>query len=151
MNKQDTAERGTQRDSMLQEVLSKLHASKSLGQTIDPPWAHPFPARMTISMAEYLIESTTSPGGLVLDPMAGSGTTLVAAQKKGRHSVGVERDPLAFLIARSVTQSFDSSCLDSLRIRIAERASEIIRKIRLPELRKKLSQKDQKFLQYWFP
>lgn len=102
-------------------------------------------------MAEYLIESTTSPGGMVLDPMAGSGTTLVAAQKKGRHSVGVERDPLAFLIARSVTQSFDSSCLDSLRIRIAERASEIIRKIRLPELRKKLSQKDQKFLQYWFP
>jgi site-specific DNA-methyltransferase (adenine-specific) len=32
-------------------------------------------------------------GGVVLDPFAGSGTTLVAALKSGRNAVGVEMVP----------------------------------------------------------
>ena len=32
------------------------------------------------------------PGGVVLDPFAGTGTTLQAATNKGFHSIGIEAD-----------------------------------------------------------
>lgn len=40
------------------------------------------------------------PGGLVLDPFAGSGTTGVAALMTGRRFIGVEREPQYYDIAR---------------------------------------------------
>jgi 16S rRNA G966 N2-methylase RsmD len=42
--------------------------------------------------AEYCIERMSSPGGLVVDPMCGSGTTLAAALRLGRRALGVEID-----------------------------------------------------------
>jgi SAM-dependent methyltransferase len=36
----------------------------------------------------------------ILDPMSGSGTTVVAARLRGHHAVGYDTDPLAILIAR---------------------------------------------------
>ena len=39
---------------------------------------------------QALIELTTTPGQFVLDPFAGSGSTLVAARNAGRHFLGFE-------------------------------------------------------------
>ena len=36
---------------------------------------------------------TSEPGDVVLDPYAGSGTTLLAARQLGRHWVGIELNP----------------------------------------------------------
>jgi site-specific DNA-methyltransferase (adenine-specific) len=41
----------------------------------------------------YLCRLVTPPGGIVLDPFAGSGSTLIAAYREGFHSIGIERDP----------------------------------------------------------
>ena len=48
------------------------------------------PATFPDALAMDLILAFSKPGDLVLDPMAGSGTTLVAAAKAGRRWMGVE-------------------------------------------------------------
>jgi len=42
--------------------------------------------------AYYYIKNLTEPGELVVDPFAGSGTTLIAASKLGRQAIGFEID-----------------------------------------------------------
>ena len=46
-----------------------------------------------LALMEWLVTLVTPPGGTVLDPFAGSGTTLQAARDKGFHAIGVESDP----------------------------------------------------------
>ncbi len=48
------------------------------------------PAIMPMSIASRCVSIATKPESVVLDPFAGSGTTLLAAQKLGRKRVGVE-------------------------------------------------------------
>ena len=46
-----------------------------------------------IQLLLRIILSSTNPGDAVLDPFAGSGTTLVVAEQLGRKSIGIELDP----------------------------------------------------------
>ena len=46
-----------------------------------------------------LLADFTNPGETILDPFMGSGTTLVACQRMGRHGIGIELDPDYFDIA----------------------------------------------------
>ena len=41
---------------------------------------------------KYLIKLVTPPGGVVFDPFAGSGTTLVGAEEMGFGYVGIEKE-----------------------------------------------------------
>ncbi len=50
-------------------------------------------------MMAYLCRLVTPPGGLVLDPFMGSGTTGKAAMGEGFRFVGIERDPAYLAIA----------------------------------------------------
>ncbi len=60
---------------------------------------HPFPAKFPPQLPEFLIEQLSEPDDVVLDPMLGSGTTLVEAVRLGRRAVGCDIDPLARMIA----------------------------------------------------
>ena len=51
------------------------------------------PAVMPASLARRCIRITSRPGDTVLDPYAGSGTTLLAAQQLGRNWAGIEIKP----------------------------------------------------------
>ena len=59
------------------------------------------PTQKPVRLMQALIELTTRPGQLVLDPFAGSGSTLVAAQALGRDFIGIEADPEFAAICRS--------------------------------------------------
>jgi site-specific DNA-methyltransferase (adenine-specific) len=48
------------------------------------------PTQKPIKLLEQLIEIFTDPGDVVIDPVAGSGSTLVAAENKGRKAYGFE-------------------------------------------------------------
>ena len=66
---------------------------------------HDHPAIMPYRLAADLIRSYCPPEGLVLDPMAGSGTTLREAVNLGRRAVGVEINPdYCRLIERRMAQ-----------------------------------------------
>jgi DNA modification methylase len=48
------------------------------------------PTVKPIALMKYLIKLVMPPNGIVLDPFAGSGTTLVAAKKLGFNYIGFE-------------------------------------------------------------
>jgi site-specific DNA-methyltransferase (adenine-specific) len=48
------------------------------------------PCQMPEAVLERIIKVSSNPGGLVLDPFAGSGTTLAVARKLGRRWLGIE-------------------------------------------------------------
>jgi hypothetical protein len=51
--------------------------------------------------AEYYISHLTKPGDTVLDPFAGTGTTLIVAHRLGRDAIGIEIDAETVKIARN--------------------------------------------------
>jgi DNA modification methylase len=63
------------------------------------------PAKFPETLAQEFIEFFTKQGQVVLDPMAGTGSTLVGALRAGRHSYGVELNPAYADIARQVVQA----------------------------------------------
>jgi DNA modification methylase len=63
------------------------------------------PAKFPETLAQSFIEFFTKRGQVVLDPMAGTGSTLVGALRAGRHSYGVELNPAYAEIARQVVQA----------------------------------------------
>lgn len=57
------------------------------------PRANTHPTVKPIELMRWLIRLITPPGGVVLDPFSGSGTTACAAVLEGFVPVGIERDP----------------------------------------------------------
>jgi site-specific DNA-methyltransferase (adenine-specific) len=48
------------------------------------------PCQMPLAVMDRIIKVSSNPGDLVLDPFAGSGTTLAAARSLGRETIGIE-------------------------------------------------------------
>lgn len=63
------------------------------------------PTQKPVAILEPLIEYSCPPGELVLDPMCGAGSVLVAAKRLGRQAVGIEtREECAETAARRLAQ-----------------------------------------------
>lgn len=112
---------------------------------------HPFPARMAPSIVLSRLPQATRRPLTVLDPMAGSGTTLVTARSQGHTAIGCDTDPLAVLISRVW-------CGDVNAKRCARSASEVVMAARewyqdIPEASAYPSGADDEtraFIKYWF-
>jgi DNA methylase len=67
------------------------------------------PAPMPVEVARRAIRLSTWPGEVVLDPFAGSGTTLVAARQLGRRAIGIEASEAycALAVQRLAQGAFD--------------------------------------------
>jgi site-specific DNA-methyltransferase (adenine-specific) len=61
--------------------------------------ANPVKGHKPLALMVALLGDYSSPGELVCDPFAGSGTTGVACIQRGRRFVGWERDPKYFAVA----------------------------------------------------
>lgn len=65
-----------------------------------------------VELMRTIIRHYTAPGDLVVDPFAGSATTLIAAAIEGRRAIGAEMDPATFAkaqrrLAAGYTPAFD--------------------------------------------
>jgi DNA modification methylase len=73
---------------------------------------HAFAARCPPPLVDWAITRYSAPGEVVLDPMAGSGTTVVEGCLLGRQAWGVEIDPLAHRIAKAKATPVEPDALD---------------------------------------
>lgn len=64
------------------------------------------PTQKPVGILQPLIEYACPPGGLVIDPFAGSGSTLEAARLTGRRAIGIERhEPYIEAAAKRLAQA----------------------------------------------
>ncbi len=89
--------------------LRRISDDKPFGDLI---WSHPtrkseraianHPSLKPQSFMRMVVRASLPLGeGIVLDPFAGSGSTLAAAENVGYESIGIERDPEYFELARN--------------------------------------------------
>jgi site-specific DNA-methyltransferase (adenine-specific) len=63
------------------------------------------PTQKPLRVLTPLIQSSSLPGDLVLDPFCGSGSTLLAARQQRCRFIGIELDPRYYAIANERLQA----------------------------------------------
>lgn len=129
--------------------MSTLSGSSIYGAVSREP-VHPFPARMSPDIALASIPSFSKPLR-ILDPMMGSGTVLAIARAKGHHAIGVDVDPLAFLISKVWTTSLDCDELRRRATRVIECAKKIFSAMTQAEAYPlNADEETKRFTRFWF-
>jgi adenine specific DNA methylase Mod len=63
-----------------------------------------YPTQKPVALLERIVLASTNPGGLVLDPFCGCGTTIDAAEKNGRDWIGIDVTQLAISLIKNRLQ-----------------------------------------------
>ena len=74
---------------------------------------HPYLGKFIPQLVETLLARYVPPGGAVLDPFAGSGTTLVQSLESGHDAVGVDVAAFNCLLVRVKTAGYNEFVLES--------------------------------------
>jgi DNA modification methylase len=113
---------------------------------------HSFAAKFPPQLPRAFIRTLTNPGDVVLDPMMGSGTSVVEAFLEGRRGIGLDFDPLALRLSRVKTVPLGSDKLRNLGFKAISRAKDLLAisaKID-QELCRRFDEATKKFIDYWF-
>ncbi len=113
---------------------------------------HAFPAKFPPQLPRKFIDALTAPGDVVLDPMMGSGTTIVESFLANRKTIGVDIDPLALRLCQVKTTPLPVAQIAALGSEVLARAQEELRqgeRLR-QDLTERFEQAERKFIDYWF-
>ena len=112
---------------------------------------HAFAAKFPAQLPRHFIEGLSEPGETVLDPMAGSGSTLLEGWLSGRKVIGVDLDPLAARQCRAKTTWVNPETLDAAGQRVLTDARRILEVDHpLDSFKADLTDATKSFLDYWF-
>ena len=94
---------------------------------------HPYKGKFIPQLVEYFLDDHVdefkkevyfNPGDIILDPFAGSGTTLVQANELGMHGIGIDISPFNTLISNVKINRYDlkklSHEIDDITIKLNE-------------------------------
>lgn len=150
-------EQGDVRGNPTPELLAELLAGDLDFHSQESGYAshnlHSFPAKFPPQLPRKFILALTQPNGLVLDPMVGSGTTVLEAALAGRRGIGIDIDPLAVLMSRVKSAWFDIETLAATSSEIVRQASALLRHGRQElesELASRWDSDTKAFIDYWF-
>ena len=75
-----------------------------------------YPTQKPVALLERFIQASTNPGGVVLDPFCGCGTTIDAAEKGGRKWIGIDVTQLATSLIKSRLRDTYGSKLEIITV-----------------------------------
>ncbi len=114
----------------IQDVINDIqplsaHAAERLG----------YPTQKPLALLERIINASSNPGDVVLDPFCGCGTAIVAAQKLGRNWLGIDVTPIATsLIQKRLFDQFEARDLRLLSAADKSNATALARAFRVEGL-----------------
>lgn len=112
---------------------------------------HAFAAKFPPQLPRAFIESLTNPGDVVLDPMSGSGTTILEAYMLNRRGVGCDIDPLAVKMARVKTTPLEVDCLQLIPEVIRNAVNILKDEVKVNQaISSRFDRKTKEFIDYWF-
>ncbi len=114
---------------------------------------HSFPAKFPPQIPRKFVKGLTEPGETVLDPMMGSGTTVLEAFILGRRGLGFDIDPLALLVSQVKVTPLDSEKVKQVGDNILKRATIALESPRSGLenlLQNQWDAKTREFVDYWF-
>lgn len=91
----------------------KIRPKESPGTQVDNLWVDiealgsqakerlGYPTQKPLALLERIIEASSNPGDVVLDPFCGCGTTIAAAQKLGRRWIGIDITHLSITLQKN--------------------------------------------------
>lgn len=103
----NAVERGEDYDAAQGIGLNKVKRVRNVHPTVKP-----------VSLMQWLVRLVTPPGGLVLDPFMGSGSTGIAALREGVSFIGIEQDAQYCELARLRIEG-DAPLLNAQRTKVA--------------------------------
>lgn len=114
---------------------------------------HSFPAKFPPQLPSKFILGLTEPGDTVLDPMMGSGTTVLESFLGGRRGIGFDIDPLALLVTKVKVTPVKVEETAALGNEVVQKAIVAINTRRAAleeELQTRWSPATKEFTDYWF-
>lgn len=112
-----------------------------------------FPAKFPPQLPHKFIQALTLPGDVVLDPMMGSGTTVLEAFLTGRQGLGLDIDPLALMLTKTKVTPLKSNLVAQISMAVVQNAAYAVRKDKASlegSLQKRWDAKTRAFVDYWF-
>lgn len=114
---------------------------------------HSFPAKFPSQLPTKFILNLTQYNDVVLDPMLGSGTTVLEAFLNNRKGIGFDIDPLAIMISKVKTTHLQTRELNKFCFEILQNAKGQIKEEREKLehiLKSRWDSKTKQFIDYWF-
>ena len=113
---------------------------------------HAFAAKFPPQLPRAFIRGLTRHGDVVLDPMMGSGTTVVEALLEGRRGIGLDINPLALRLSRAKTTQLPLDTLRDVGNKVISRANVLLSDGKIIErmLAKRFDERTKTFIDYWF-